>query len=172
MPDGPSMALSWHTAPTVAVGDVPTSSKRNALAECFNERLKSGIADPTWRIWYKAWSWMYKFFGADGPSVPAEDEWLALWMNVEQTSGYSIGGINLVNPLLTWIYGSTNGMTEAERIARVDVEIPASNKAAWELAKRQRGAYDPDTGAEYAPMTECPLSDFRCSTGSPAAPLR
>jgi hypothetical protein len=42
--------VSYQWAETVAVGSVPTSGQHNTLARAFNDRLKAGVADPTWSL--------------------------------------------------------------------------------------------------------------------------
>src|ERR1051325_11721875 len=44
--------ITFTKAPTVAVGDPVTSTQFATLAKAFNDRLRSGLGDPTWRIHY------------------------------------------------------------------------------------------------------------------------
>ena len=47
------MAVNYTTAETVNVEEGVYSADYNKLALAFNDRLKNGVADPTWRLlWY------------------------------------------------------------------------------------------------------------------------
>ena len=44
------MAVDYTTAETVNVEEGVYSADYNKLALAFNDRLKNGVADPTWRL--------------------------------------------------------------------------------------------------------------------------
>jgi hypothetical protein len=82
------MAITFTEAPTVAAGGRPRSQDFNKLAAAFNDRMRSGLGDPTWRIWWKAYSMFRALIAPDGDLTPAEDEWFKIWMHVPPEDGF------------------------------------------------------------------------------------
>lgn len=144
------MAITFTRAETVAAGAVPTSTQWNKLAAAYNDRLRSGIGDGTWRLFYK-----YAFFTRNirGDDAPV-DEWLAHYMIAkagEPTLDFTPE--NDANPLIAFVLGSATygGLGDETRLNSVPVVGFTDAVTTWEQAKLQRGAIDPSTGAEASP---------------------
>src|ERR1041385_2551360 len=56
--------ITFTRAPTVAVGDPITSTQLAKIAAAFNDRLRSGLGDPTFRLIYY---WLSLFRQARNP---------------------------------------------------------------------------------------------------------
>ncbi len=143
--------ITFPTAPQVLAGRRPTSAQCNGLVDAFNARLRSGLGDPTWRLWYKVYSIFRNIRSNDGFAFPAADEWLQLWMNCDPTVVTpDFFPQNEANPLLDFALGGN--FVDGENRLNVLPVGPATTAAeAWALAKTQRGAWDPVTGAEGSP---------------------
>lgn len=156
------MSFSYKSVPLVKSGDPITSSQYNALADAINDRLKNGVADCSWRLfWYADALFQYIRLG-DGLEQPARDEWWSHWCHIKPENGKdwpltdvgTNGGINASNPIAAFVYGneSLDIYNEADRLNYDPVEqtgiklheflsgAPTSDLDHWELGKVQRGA--------------------------------
>lgn len=165
--------ITVPTAPTVAIDELVISTKRNQLADSFNAVLRQGVGDPTFRIWWKAWSLFRAVRNPDGDAYPAHDEWFSHYINIPpggdtwpEAGVGDGGGINAVNPMMTFIFGdASNGVFDEQgRLAPDPDGFPFGDSdtalAQWELGKSQRGAHDPITGAENSPAAEVARAHF------------
>lgn len=152
------MAISFTRAPTVATDDLITSTQAATLAQAFNDRLTSGIGDGTWRLAFLLQSIFRQMRNSDGGSAfPSQTEFLEYYATLDPLDGTwpttlagSPEGANLANPLNVWVFGSSASTLDPEgtRInAVVTGTVGMSAVNAWDLAKDQRGGYDPGTAA-------------------------
>lgn len=159
--------MQFTRALTVAAGEAITSRQYLSLAKAFNDRLRSGVGDGTWRIFYL----LHSFF-RDLRDYVLEDDYWALRQAVDPASGNewpntmpgSAGGANRANPLGAFVFGSEGFRLEAEneRLGRVGwTDQPAiSDAEAWDLGLAQCGAYDPATGALGSPSFTAARAHF------------
>lgn len=151
------MAVSFTRAPTVATGDRISSAQLATLAQAFNDRLLSGLGDGTWRIWFLFQALFRQMRNPDGSAFPSQTEFLEYYATLDPldaTWPLAVAGdpqgANLSNPLNAWLFGSVPSGLDAEgdRINLVPTgTVGMSAVNAWDLAKDQRGGYDPGTGA-------------------------
>jgi hypothetical protein len=146
--------LTYKTAPTVAAGSPPTSAQWNQFAQAVNDRLGGGAGDPTWRMWYKAYSIARNVRGPTGGAYPAADEWLSHYMHVAPPAAPDWEPELDLNPLLAFVRGSDSYGQDPE--SRINVipsaaALPLDATTAWALGKAQRGAVVPGSGLEAAP---------------------
>ena len=107
------MAVDYTTADTVNVDEGVYSADYNKLALAFNDRLKNGVADPTWRLLWYAHSIVRGMRNPNGFNYAPEDEWWKVYAHIKEASGITWPvaaagepeGINVSNPLGAFIYG-------------------------------------------------------------------
>ena len=107
------MAVDYTTATTVDVNEAVNSQDYNRLALAFNDRLKNGVADPTWRLLWYAHSIVRGMRNPNGFTYAPEDEWWKVYAHIKEASGVTWPtaaagepeGINVSNPLGAFIYG-------------------------------------------------------------------
>ena len=109
------MAVEFTKAEQVWPGKLLSSRDYNKLALAFNDRLRQGVADPSWRLFWYAHS---LFRGMRNPSSTgrlwaAEDEWWKFYSHIPKDSDVlwpanspgTAKGINVANPMGAFIYG-------------------------------------------------------------------
>ena len=174
------MAVQYTKADTVWPGKALSSRDYNKLALAFNDRLKNGVADPSWRLFWYAHSLFRGMRNPDasGHNWAAEDEWWKFYAHIPKDSDVlwpAVGpglpeGINVANPMGAFIYGrepdisaedgrlNSNGTFDgAESTTNppyglplyYDGAPPTTNEDFWELAKHQRGAWNPSLDRNY-----------------------
>ena len=174
------MAVEYTKADTVWPGKALSSRDYNKLALAFNDRLKNGVADPSWRLFWYAHSLFRGMRNPDaaGNNWAAEDEWWKFYAHIPKDSDVlwpAVGpglpeGINVANPMGGFIYGrepdieaedgrlNSSGLFDgAESTTSPPVGIPliydgaapTTNEDFWELAKHQRGAWNPSLDRNY-----------------------
>ena len=107
------MAVDYTEATPVDVADGVDSQDYNRLALAFNDRLKNGVADPTWRLLWYAHSIVRGMRNPNGFNYAAEDEWWKVYAHIKESAGItwpttSAGmpeGVNVANPLGAFVYG-------------------------------------------------------------------
>ena len=146
------MGITYTTAPTVAVGDCLTSTVWNQFADAINDRLKGGVADPTWRIWWRAGALVRQMCPNDEFAAAAFDEWFRFWCHADprlatgafECSG-GLGEENPLNPLAGFAYGNTDAFALDAEDARLPA--PAATDASlavlWATGAAQRGGMVP-----------------------------
>lgn len=159
--------ITFTRADAVAPGDPVTSAQYFKLATAFNDRLRSGLGDPTFRIWY----YLHGLFRS---MINPSDTWVyppesVFWQRFQMlpptgTNQWPEGipgepeGANLANALNTFIFGnaSLNLDDEGTRVSENILGITQPPRVnvllnTWYNARAQRGVIDPSTG-EY----DCP----------------
>jgi len=109
------MAVEYTKAEKVWPGKRLSSRDYNKLALAFNDRLKQGVADPSWRLFWYAHSLFRGMRNPDaaGNNWAAEDEWWKFYSHIPKDSdlrwpeaGPGLPeGINVANPMGAFIYG-------------------------------------------------------------------
>jgi hypothetical protein len=173
------MGLSFTRAPTVAKGDKITSAQFNALANAFNDRLKSGIGDGAWRVamfWFNLWR-QVRNPDESGFVFPPQGEWWEIYglLDPENNPGqWPIAGpgepegANIGNPAMQFVYGNPALVGEADRLTDIQLTIngqpPATLTDFWTLGKLQRGVIDPDNNLQNVPAFAVAQSHFQIVT--------
>jgi hypothetical protein len=172
--------LTFQRAPTVAPGGGVDSAQLAALALAFNDRLRSGLGDPTKRIaFYIAaafrqmrnpdssgflWPAQHEFFTAYQMRPETDGEWPATWPGLPE-------GANVTNPIAAWIWGNEAmaAETESTRLGAMpwslDGQAPESEEDLFLLGVAQRGAIDPVSGAVGCPAWDAARSWSRIRYG-------
>ena len=81
------MAVDYTKATPVNVDDGVYSQDYNRLALAFNDRLKNGVGDPTWRLLWYAHSLVRGMRNPSGFLYAAEDEWWKVYSHNKEASG-------------------------------------------------------------------------------------
>ena len=153
------MAFTYKRVPEVEAGQPISSAQFNALSDGINDRLKNGVADPSWRLFWYADS-LFQFIRlGSGLEQPARDEWWSHWSHMNpnnaedwpQTDVGTNGGINASSPIAAFVFGN-EGLdiyNETDRmnydpIEQTGIKLQASGAPVtdldhWEIAKVQRG---------------------------------
>lgn len=156
------MAIAFQRAPIIEPGDNITSLQLTALSNAFNGRLRSGLGDPTFRIFFLMFSMFRQVRNSDGMfAFPSMAEFFESYQMFGPDSGVTWPlagpgepeGANLVSLMPGFVYGvdlpqANNVGSEEERVyasyEHEDLKVvtsPADIKAAWDGAKHQRGGY-------------------------------
>ncbi len=191
-----SNPITFTQAQTVRAGDKLTSTHFRSLARACNDRLRSGIGDPDWRIHAAALNFTRQVTAPDdngfGYSFEPESTWAQFYAHVDPASGVTwpvadVGdeqGANPGSPIVGFVTGASvpeNVDPEPTRITnpteldpgvsflRGDLlDAPQTPQEVWYLGKLQRGVYEADNGAMNAPAFGAAQSHFKLQ---PAATL-
>ena len=162
------MALEFTRAIEVQPDDPLTSRQLTSLSRAFNDRLRSGAGDGTFRILFAVHGWLRSL----RDYVPEGDAWQIL-QGIEPETAFrwpsappgGVGGANRANPIGAFVLGTPGFDLESES-ARLqafpwatDTEI--GDRDAWELGKAQRGAYDSVTGRLASPSFTAAREHFK-----------
>lgn len=172
------MAIQFSRAPRVAPGDAITSAQLEGLAEAFNERLRSGLGDGTWRIHH----YLINLFAhirngdASGFLQPAKAEFFEAYQGLRPDQGeWPVAGAgdpegaNVASPIPAYVFGNEGAdlYDESDRLSnpavggiplRLAISTGNSVLDAWYLGQFQRGAFDPDTGSLASPSFDAARS--------------
>lgn len=152
--------ISFPRVPEVEPGDPVTSTQYAGLADGLNARLVSGLGDGAWRVayYYLALARQFRVMGQTDAeffhSVQMLDEPLAL------PFAGSIGGVSTSNPLGLYVHGQGTFQSEVDAYA-VPMATVTDAEQAWELAKQQRGAFNPSTEEWSSPTFDAARHAFR-----------
>ena len=160
------MATTFPTSPSVAVGEVLSSTKLAQQADAVNARLRSGLGEP-WRIVYLFASLFRQMRNPEGSAFPAQFEFFKFYQHLDPSAAQwgapvgDPGGINVTSSLASFIYGvdSANIDSEYSNLQSVPLLTPELNppvtpSECWQLAKQQRGAAELVSGYSAAPMLD------------------
>lgn len=167
------MSITFTRAVSVAEGDPITATEYAKLAAAINDRLVSGLGDGTWRIFFYFFSLFRQVrnSSADGMAFPSMGEFFEYYQHIDPTE-YEFPlagpgdaeGANLASVMNAFVFGAEAfGLDdEATRLAEFpwDVSEPSVSDA-WELAKAQRGAWDPITGGMASPAFNAARAHWR-----------
>lgn len=169
--------ITFRRIPTVAVGDPVTAVEHIAMANGINDRMLSGLGDPTRRIQYFLSSASRQIRNPDssGFLFPPVDEFRAGYEHVKPsdyqwplTSADNPEGTNVSSILGAFVFGNEILDVDSEDIrlsdpleGGVDMDFGSGTaREIWELAKRQRGAIDLSSGAVASPVFHAAKSHF------------
>ena len=167
------MAVTFTRAVEVAEGDPITSNEFSKLAAAFNDRLTSGLGDGPWRVFFYLFALFRQVRNSseDGFAFPSLGEFFEVYQHVDPTeyewplSGPGEAeGANLASVMNAFVFGAAAfGLDdEATRMAEFPWDVSEPSAAdAWELAKAQRGAWDPETGGIASPAFNAARSHWR-----------
>lgn len=162
------MALEFTRAIEVEPGDPVTSRQLTSLARAFNDRLRSGAGDGTFRILFALHGWLRSLRDYVG-----EGEFWKVLQQIEPESGFrwpsappgGLGGANRANPLGAFVLGTPGFDLESEfdRLQKFPwgTTTEIGDRDAWELGKAQRGAYDATTGRLASPSFTAAREHFK-----------
>ncbi len=157
------MAVTFTRAPTVATGDRITSSQFAQLAAAFNDRLKSGLGDPTFRLFFYLLSLCRQIRnpGEGFFAFPPNHEFFTIYQHLKPedvqwplSGPGDFEGANVAAFINAYVFGASAINLNDENTRFYDlpwlIEEP-DDETAWTLAKLQRGAYDPNTRGLASP---------------------
>lgn len=168
--------VTYPRAATVAPGDPLNASQLRSLAAAINERFRHG-PDCAWRLVFY-WLSLFRQIRnpADGFNLwpPDAEFFLAYQMLEPQSANWPVTapgdfeGANLANHINAYAFGAAaiNLDDEATRLTGdggVPLDYPSTPEGLWELAKSQRGAYDPDSGLLGSPTFTAAREHFKIS---------
>lgn len=172
--------LTYTKAPTVDPGDKITSTQYRLLARAFNGRLRSGVGDCAMRVAMLWFNLFRQFRNPDegGYVFPSLGEFFDIYQLIEpewspgttypDTGPGEPEGANLGCPINQFVFGNPILTDEPDRL-NTGVDITTDNSPGetttvedyWESGKRQRGAFDPNTGAQAAPAWDAAQTVFQ-----------
>lgn len=179
------MAVSFTYVPPVASGDAITSTHRAYLSGAVNDRLRSGLADGSWRIMFYVFSLFRQIRNPDdsGFLFPAQAEFFTAYQNIDPAeyiwplTGPGDGeGANVASIMPAFVFGAEALDLDSEDVRVADevnggvplwlgLTTPETPEQIWELGKRQRGAYDPNSGYYGAPALTAAIQHTRIRSG-------
>lgn len=174
------MSITFPRVPVVEPGDKFKSSQLVALANGINARLVSGLCEP-WRIVYYFYSALLQIRNPNGSLYPAKGEFLEFYQHVLPTDAQwpltgpgDPEGANVASTMPSFVFGNDAAdlYDESQRISDLPSGgVPLALEGSpytegtaryyWELAKLQRGGYDPKTGLINSPAFDAARSHFR-----------
>lgn len=169
--------ITFRRIPHVQVGDPVTSVEMIALADGVRDRILSGLGDPTRRIHFYLSAASRQIRNPDGSGLlfPPVDEFRAGYEHVHPadsvwpiTGPGEPEGINVSSTLGSFVFGNEalNVSSEDARLTDpveggIDLDPGTGTPLEiWQLAKRQRGAIDPEAGAVASPAFAAAQSHF------------
>lgn len=177
------MAISFPRVEEVAPGDRVSARHQRQLSRAIIARALSGLGDAAKRIVFWWVSAMRQARNPSGFLFPSAAEFHKIYQHIEPSRGeWPVAGpgepegINLATTMGSHVFGLAAADVDAEEVRLADpgaggvpVEEASTPAAQWDLAKRQRGAYDPGTGAMAAPAFEAAIEHYSLtqSTRSP-----
>lgn len=159
--------ITFTHAPELAVGDKVSSVTRNTLSAAFNDRMRSGVGDWTFRMWFKALNLVRVIRNPIPPAYASKLDFLESYIHVPRDAGGwpasageagLEGGANVVNPLMGFVHGvealnvfNETGRLQGDEGSEFPVSFPTTPLGIWELGKFQRGALSADGTVSNAP---------------------
>lgn len=152
--------ISFPRVPEVESGDPATSSQLAGLADGINARIVSGLGDCAWRIayYYASLARQFRVMGQTDMEFFHSVQMLEEPLNLPLVG--SIGGVSTSNPLGLYVHGQGTFPSEVDAYD-VPMATVTDAEQAWELAKQQRGAFNPETEEWAAPAFDAARHAFR-----------
>jgi hypothetical protein len=152
--------ISFPRVPEVEPGDPVTSTQLAGLADGLNARLVSGLGDGAWRVayYYLALARQFRVMGQTDAEFFHSVQMLDEPLNLPFAG--SIGGVSTSNPLGLYVHGQGTFPSEVDAYA-VPMATVTDAEQAWELAKQQRGAFNPSTEEWSSPTFDAARHAFR-----------
>ena len=121
------MALTFTRVPTVGVGDCITSDQAAKMADAFNDRIKSGVGDPTWRIHHYFLNTIRQIRLPDSlGAYPPQAEALNFYAHHPEGNDWPVAdhgdpeGLSPASPLGAFVVGRDSTGNEFDRTEGVD----------------------------------------------------
>lgn len=169
------MSLSFTRASEVAPGDPITSRQYNLLADAFNDRLRSGVGDPTWRTWWRAHSLVRHLCDDSGTQTAPVDDYWRYWNLVDPRTEPNFecaAGRLTAQPINIFHDGDHYYPGEPGVVAYGQPMAVSTDEEAWYAAIMQRGAWS-EHGVYHAPARAAAVQHRQLSyMGSPAPYLK
>jgi hypothetical protein len=169
-----AMSLEFLLAPRVQVGNVPLASDMAGLADAANVKDRSGLGDDHYRLSDYCLNWARQIRNADEFGfMPSMGEYWEIYayLNPKQdiptipvAGPGEPEGSNATCPPVVFQFGNeeANISQEEDRLGVVDLwegaRPPQTLEEWWDVAKRQRGVYDPSNGAQNVPAIQAARS--------------
>ncbi len=152
--------ISFPRVPEVEPGDPVTSTQLAGLADGLNARIVSGLGDGAWRVayYYLALARQFRVLGQTDAEFFHSVQMLDEPLNLPFAG--SIGGVSTSNPLGLYVHGQGSFPAEVDAYA-VPMATVTDAEQAWELAKQQRGAFNPSTEEWSSPTFDAARHAFR-----------
>lgn len=152
--------ISFPRVPEVEPGDPVTSSQLAGLADGINARIVSGLGDCAWRIayYYASLARQFRVMGQTDMEFFHSIQMLEEPLNLPLVG--SIGGVSTSSPLGLYVHGQGTFPSEVDAYD-VPMATVTDAEQAWELAKQQRGAFNPETEEWAAPAFDAARHAFR-----------
>lgn len=174
------MPVTFERVAEVSVGDRVSAANLANLARSINGRLVSGLGDAAYRlvIYWLAAARQIRNPDALG-NYPAQGEFFTSYQGLSGDFAWPDApageneGVNVSSLVGSYVFGNSQGNVydEATRLVvdGIPVETANSASAAWNLGKRQRGAYDPTTRGVASPAATAAIS-YGSLTRGPFSP--
>lgn len=177
------MGISFPRVEEVAAGQRVSARHMQQLSRAICARILSGLGDGPFRFAFAWISAMRQARNPSGPVFPTAAEFQKLWQHFRPTERQwpevdpgLPEGINLATTMGSYVFGLGAADVDPEDVRLTDpgaggvpVEAATTPEQMWELGKRQRGAYDPTSGALAAPAYQAAIEHFSL-TQSPLSP--
>lgn len=170
------MPIVFQIAPTITSGSVPLASHMAGLANAINSRIASGLGDGCKRIHQYTGNLTRQIRNrADALTFPSLMEFPAYYQQLDfdrtpatwpEAEAGEPEGANVASPAAAFVFGigDERGGTpgEGDNFTTYNFFVPdgTTPEHYWDLAKSQRGAYDPFTTAQNAPMYDLSQRHF------------
>lgn len=175
------MSVSFTYVPPIAPGTPVSSTHLSKVADAFNDRLRSGLADGPWRIVFSALAMFRQIRNSDenGFLFPPQHEFFTAYQNITadefrwpMVEPGEAEGINVASLMGGFIFGidAINLYSEDIRVSDevnggvplwLGLTVPETPEELWELGKNQRGAYDPHTGYIASPSFRAATEHYK-----------
>jgi hypothetical protein len=166
-----AMSLEFLIAPQVEPGDIPLASDMAGLANAANVKDRSGLGDFHYRLCDYCINWARQIRNSDETgNTPSMGEYWEVYAYLNPKNDIPTfpvagpgepEGSNATCPPVVYQYGNVTANLDDEetRLGAVDLWFGLARPAQtleewWEVAKRQRGVYDPFTGEQNVPVIE------------------
>lgn len=167
------MPVEFHRVDEVEPGQRVRSRNMRQLAGAVRERALSGLGDAAWRMvwWWTSIARQIRMPDQTQTIFPPEAEWLRGLHLLDPDDRWPTAGpgepngVNKATTLGSYVFGLAGLEAEDVRLTDplkggVPLESASTPAEIWDLGKRQRGAYDPATGALGAPAFEAGISHY------------
>lgn len=173
------MPLTFTRVDTVEAGDCITSDQAAQMADAFNDRILSGLGDPTWRIHHYFLNACRQIRLPNGSAWPTQTEALSFYAHIPEGTDWPVAGhedpegLSPASPLGAFVVGRDGTGNEYGRTSQVDPfyidaspALPTTPAEKWDVGKQQRGGYDESAGVLDAPAFDAAQSIFTFQFGS------
>lgn len=164
------MPITFRRAPTVEARDLVTSTQLVALSNAFNDRIRSGVGDATFRIFFLLLSIFRQVRNSDGKySFPPLAEFFEVYQQLGADSELvwptanagEAEGANVVSMMPGFVFGADIPQasfikSEYDRLtndsdctAITPIAAGVSIRDKWNAAKAQRGGFAEKNGQTY-----------------------